>query len=66
MLQTRYNEQERKSFVQRYLESNLSKAEFCRLNKIAHSTIYKWLKRYGKEVASAVVNTVPLHSSILL
>jgi transposase-like protein len=36
------------------LESNLSKAEFCRLNKIAHSTIYKWLKRYGKEVASAM------------
>jgi transposase-like protein len=35
--------------VEQLLASNLTITEWCRLNNVAKSTLYKWLKRYRAE-----------------
>lgn len=39
-------EEQRKKFIDEYLENNLTMAELCRLYDISRKCGYKWLKRY--------------------
>jgi transposase-like protein len=49
----RYTPAERRSLVQRYKNSGLSQAAFCRENNIVATTFTNWVRRYANKQEAA-------------
>ena len=57
------NEAELRDLVSRFKSSGQTGSEFCKLEGIGASSLYKWLKRYGEEPNGSFVEVSSLESS---